>query len=237
MRRHGKKPLVVSKLPSIISPRTAAAIRRALLRWFDENGREFPWRCQGTGLYQLILAELLLQRTRADTVAAFFDQFTTRFPNWQAIAGSTVEEIGELLKPIGLWRRRAASMLALATVMAARGGEFPGRRTEVEALPGVGQYVANAILLFSAGKAEPLLDLNMARVLERLFGPRKLVDIRDDPYLQSVSRAVVRGKRVANVNWAFLDLAATVCTIRKPRCQECPLRKSCKYAKQQEARD
>lgn len=237
MRRPGRKPFVAGKLALVISPRTATSIRRALLRWFDTNGRDFPWRREGAGLYQLIMAELLLQRTRAETVAAFFGQFTTRFPDWQAIADSTVEEIGELLKPIGLWRRRAVSMLALAREMTARCGKFPGKRADVETLPGVGQYIANAILLFSAGRAEPLLDVNMARVLERLFGPRKLVDIRDDPHLQSVSREVVRGKRAANVNWAFLDLAAKTCTIKNPQCRECPLRKSCQYAKRQNARD
>jgi A/G-specific adenine glycosylase len=114
--------------------------------------------------------------------------------------------------------------------MAARGGHFPRSRQEVESLPGVGQYIANSILLFSAGKAEPLLDVNMARVLERLFGSRKLVDIRDDPHLQSISRALVRGKRATEVNWAILDLAATVCTIKKPSCEKCPLRTICQYA-------
>jgi A/G-specific adenine glycosylase len=147
------------------------------LRWYDEKGRDFPWRGEGADLYRVILAELLLQRTRAETVAAFYDQFTLRFPSWQSLAESTVEEIGQLLKPIGLWRRRAVSLLALATEMAARGGDFPATRTDVKALPGVGQYIANSILLFSAGRAEPLLDVNMARVLERLFGPRRLVDI------------------------------------------------------------
>jgi A/G-specific adenine glycosylase len=230
MRRPGRKPLVVAKLRSVISPQIAAVLRGALLRWFDEEGRDFPWRQEGASLYHLILAELLLQRTRAETVAAFFNQFTGRFPSWQAIANSTIEEIGEVLKPIGLWRRRATSLIALAREMVERNGRFPRRRRELESFPGVGQYIANAILLFSSGRAEPLLDVNMARVLERLFGPRTLVDIRDDPHLQSVSRAVVRGKHAAKINWAILDLGATVCTIKKPQCHRCPLRHECGYA-------
>jgi A/G-specific adenine glycosylase len=148
-----------------------------------------------------------------------------------------VDEIGELLEPIGLWRRRPSWLMALAGEMAARGGEFPRTRGQLESLPGVGQYIANSILLFAAGKAEPLLDLNMARVLERSFGPRKLVDIRDDPHLQSVARAVVRGTRAAEVNWAILDLAATACTVREPRCAECPLRRHCQDASRHEVRD
>lgn len=231
MRRPGRKPLAVSKLPKpSISPRMAAAVRRALLRWFESHGRDFPWRQQGATLYHLVLAELLLQRTRAETVAAFFGEFTARFPTWQSIAESSVDDIGTLLKPIGLWRRRAASLLALAREMTARGGQFPRRRQEVESLPGIGQYIANSILLFACGKAEPLLDVNMARVLERLFGPRKLADIRDDPHLQTVSRAVVRGERAMYINWAMLDLAATICTIRNPQCDKCPLQLTCQFA-------
>ena len=185
-----------------VHPQSAAAIRRALLQWFDKNGRNFPWRA-GAGLYRQIVAELLLQRTRAETVAAFFDAFIERFPSWEAMAGVSVEDIGEYLKPIGLWKRRAASLAALAKAMVARGGTFPVTREEIQMLPGVGQYIANAILLFSGGHAEPLLDVNMARVLERVFGPRKLVDIRYDPYLQTLCRQVIQGDRAAEVNWAL----------------------------------
>ncbi|MBW3599060.1 MAG: hypothetical protein KY475_17545 [Planctomycetes bacterium] len=232
MRRSGRKPLAIGKLPTVVPSRKAALVRRALLRWFDTNGRDFPWRQEEVPVYGRVLAEILLQRTRAETVATFFDRFIARFPSWQAITDSTVEEIGEFLKPIGLWRRRSASLMRLAHEMVQRDGEFPRRRVDVESLPGVGQYIANSILLFSSGRPEPLLDVNMARVLERLFGPRTLVDIRDDPHLQSAARAVVRGKRAVEVNWAILDLAANVCTIKRPQCQKCPLFKSCRYVKQ-----
>lgn len=236
MRRPGRKPLALSKLPKpTISAQVAAKTRRALLTWYAVHGRDFPWRRDEVTLYQLVLAELLLQRTRAETVAAFFDQFATRFPTWESIAVSTVDEIGGYLKPIGLWRRRATSLRALAQAMVTRGGEFPRSRAEIESLPAVGQYIANAILLFSGGRAEPLLDVNMARVLERAFGPRMRVDIRDDPHLQSISRAIVRGKHATRINWAILDLAAKVCTIRNPSCDECPLKRVCQHAAQRDA--
>ena len=115
--------------------------------------------------------------------------------------------------------------------MTERNGRFPRRRDEIEQLPGVGQYIANSILLFSQRKAEPLLDVNMARVLERLIGPRHLVDIRYDPHLQSVSRAIVRGNRAIELNWAILDLAALVCTRHTPQCDSCPVRSHCMFAK------
>jgi A/G-specific adenine glycosylase len=113
--------------------------------------------------------------------------------------------------------------------MAKRRGRFPRRREEIEQLSGVGQYICNAILMFDQGISEPLLDSNLARVLERLFGPRKLRDIRYDPYLQKLAWRVVQHQTPARLNWAFLDLAAAVCIVREPRCPICPLQKACCY--------
>ena len=206
--------------------------RSSLLTWFRRHGRRFPWRKSGLSLYRLIVPELLLQRTRAEVVAAFLPAFLEKYPNWPALAQATEEELGAYLRPLGLWRRRAASLGALARAMSVRRGRFPQTRDEVEALPGVGQYIANAILLFAARQPEPLLDVTMARVLERCFGPRQLVDIRYDPHLQEVSRRVLRGSDESiRLNWAMLDLGALVCTRNEPRCQDCPLNQVCALGK------
>ena len=109
-------------------------------------------------------------------------------------------------------------------------GSFTKSRRKIEALPGVGQYIANAILMFCHGEPQPLLDTNMARVLERYFGPRKLADIRYDPYLQDLSRKVVNGNNPHIINWAILDFAALVCKIRSPLCESCPLARKCRSA-------
>ena len=208
-------------------PRGLSRFRRRLLRWYDKNGRKFPWRKSSTNQYQAIVAELLLQRTRAETVADFFLDFILEFPSWNRLRIASVARLESCLRPIGLWRRRAASIRILALEMAKRGGLFPRDRAEIEALPGIGQYIANAVLLFCHGVPEPLLDLNMARVLERVFGPRKLADIRYDPYLQALAGKVVRCKTPTRLNWALLDLAATTCLTRNPRCNNCPLASMC----------
>ncbi len=214
------------------SPREVSAFRRQILAWFRRNGRHFPWRKHHATPYQLILPELLLQRTRADVVAAYLPQFMKHYPSWSALAHGTEEELGEFLRPLGLWRRRASSLFALARELAARRGRFPRHRMDIEALPGVGQYIANAIALFAFHQPQPLLDVNMARVLERCFGARRLADIRYDPQLQGTARLIVAGSESAYVNWAILDLAALVCRKSKPLCRECPLRKSCAHVQQ-----
>jgi A/G-specific adenine glycosylase len=204
-----------------------------LLAWYRKAARDFPWRRRRGSIYLKILAEILLQRTRAETVGQFLPQFVNCFPSWDALARSSEVTLARLLRPLGLWQRRSKTIRALAVELAIRKGRFPRERTDIEALPGVGQYIANAVLLFCHGQPEPLLDVNMARVLERYFGPRSLADIRYDPYLQGLARAVLRGSRDAvSLNWAILDLAALVCTGTKPRCPQCPLATRCLYARE-----
>ena len=205
------------------------AFQRFILSWYRRHGRKFPWRARSATRYVQVISEVLLQRTRAETVANFFPRFIERFPGWKHLAAASDDDLRACLAPIGLWRRRADSLRALGSEMHARGGRFPTGREEIEKLPGVGQYIASAILLFHRSR-EPLLDVNMARVLERCFAPRKLVDIRYDPWLQELAHRVVDHAQAVEINWAILDLAAPACSVRKPRCDVCPLHKCCRYA-------
>lgn len=204
--------------------------REKILEWFTSNGRDFPWRKNSATHYQLILAEVLLQRTRAEAVKLFWPSFIETYPSWKELSKASEAELQERFKPIGLWKRRAASLYLLAQEMNKRRGRFPKDADEIESLPGIGQYIKNAILLFCHGDPNPLLDSNMARVLERYFEPRLLADIRDDPYLQSLARKIVNCREAILINWAILDLAAQVCQIKKPSCSECCLKASCRYA-------
>ena len=203
--------------------------RDHVLEWYQGHRRRFPWRKASATRYEKIIAEMLLQRTRAETVAAFFPGFLREFPSWKKLSTASVARLQRHLRPVGLWRRRAMSIQALAGEMTRRNGQFPKQREQIESLPGVGQYIASAALLFCHGRPEPLIDVNVARVLERVYGPRQLADIRYDSYLQSLARQVVGCKRAREVNWAILDLAALVCRARKPRCNICPLAESCSY--------
>ncbi len=215
------------------SPNKVKKFRACLLEWFGKFGRKFPWRNSSTSKYNYIIAELLLQRTRAETVAKFFPTFTHELSSWKKLDQVTIGELENLLQPIGLWRRRASSIKSLAREMAKRNGRFPRGRSDIESLPGVGQYIANAVFLFCHGEPQPLLDGNMTRVLERVFGPRTMADIRYDPYLQKLALDIVQCKTPKEVNWAILDLAAMICLGRKPVCEKCPLSSICDYFHQE----
>ncbi len=205
--------------------------KNQLSSWFALYRRKFPWRNRSNSKYQIIISEILLQRTKAETVAKFYSHFVKKYPSWKVLAKAKRRELETFLKPVGLWRQRATAIKNLSVEMAKRNGRFPKIREEIEKIPAIGQYIANAVLMFCHGQRQPLLDVNMARVLERFFGPRKLADIRYDPYLQQLARGVLPKKKFREFNWAILDFAALICRSRNPLCPECPLRNRCKYAK------
>jgi len=210
-------------------PSHVRKFRETLLAWFAENGRKYPWRMDNATLFERTIAELLLQRTQAGTVAKFFPRFIKKFPSWNDLANAPEVDIAELIKPIGLWQRRSISLRKLAIEMVKRQGVFPREREELESLPGIGQYMANAISMIYFEEAQPLMDTNMARVIERYFGPRQLADIRYDPYLQALAKEIVNCPTPLDINFAILDFAALVCKIKDPLCIGCPLAHDCLY--------
>jgi len=204
-----------------------SAFRKLILVWFVIHGRSFQWRRKSARNYDRIIAEVLLQRTKAEKVAGHFSTFIKKYPSWKALSEATQPELEMHLHPLGLWRQKASSISYLSKDMAKRHGRIPKHRDEIEALPNVGQYIANAIQLLCHGVPQPLLDTNMSRVLERCFGPRKMADIRYDPYLQQLAKEVVSCKEPIKINWAILDLAALVCKPSNPICPTCPVKKIC----------
>jgi A/G-specific adenine glycosylase len=108
-------------------------------------------------------------------------------------------------------------------------GKIPSTREELENLDGISQYIASAILSICYHKKEPLLDVNMSRLLERFFGQRNLVDIRYDPYLQKLSRMILPNRNIKEFNWAIIDYAAIVCKIKQPECLKCIFSKRCNF--------
>ncbi|MBB1283225.1 hypothetical protein HRH25_02485 [Flavisolibacter sp. BT320] len=200
-----------------------------LLIWYKKNGRKFYWRKKGLTHYQYVIAEVLLQRTRAETVAKFYPDFIVEFPNWQSLADADLKGIEDYLKPIGLYRQRSSRLKNLATEMVKRNGRLPKDRKELESIPFMGQYIANAVELVIFNEPSPLVDVNMARVLERFFGPRKLADIRYDPYLQDLSYKVVYHVDTKKLNWAILDFAALICKAQNILHEKCPLKEKCNF--------
>jgi A/G-specific adenine glycosylase len=194
-----------------------------LERWFQLGGRRFVWR-SWSDEYRVLVAEVLLQRTRAEAAEAFLPSFLSAYPNWGALASSDRDELEELLRPLGLARRRAESLRSLAGILV----EAPDQR-DYEYLPGIGQYIGRAARVAMYGSREAMVDANFVRVLRRVFDGPWMADYRYDQRLQCLARSLTEGAHDPRVvNWAVLDLGALLCTPRRPRCGRCPLQSRCR---------
>ena len=204
--------------------------RRKLRTWFKTKRREFPWRDSRRTPYEIFIAEMMLRQTKADNVARVYPLFLEKYPDFESLGHARLEEVQEIIKPLGLWRQRAPIFLNIANIVTGNGGELPATREELQAISHIGQYIASVILTTFHGKSEAFIDVNTARVVDRFFGPRKIVDIRYDPYLKAVSSFIVKNKKESlEMNWAILDFAALVCKAPTPLCSICPVQSKCLY--------
>jgi len=200
-----------------------------ILIWYNFNKRDFPWRRKTSSNYKRIISEFLLKRTTAKSDSDLYYKFTNKYPNWKALSNITETELQEDLKPIGLWKQRAKSLKDLSKEMIKRNGKFPNQRKDLEALPGIGLYIASSILLFYFKQKEPLLDSNMARVIQRYTGLKTSNNISADKELYKIACDFVNVDDPIAINWSILDFSAKVCNYRLPDCNNCPLTLECSY--------
>lgn len=206
-------------------------MRRVLVQYYHKHSRDFPWR-RTTNPYQLLVAEVLLQKTGAKPVIDTWYAFLERYPDVRALAAAPVVELEALLAPLGLVRRRAAVLHAAAhQLIRDHGGTVPKDAAALAALPGVGSYTAAAILSFAWNIPAPTIDVNAARVYARIggFAPRTLR--QGLAFAQVVGERVVTQRAHQQVNYGVLDLAAQICR-PQPRCTVCPARGLCQYARE-----
>ena len=202
-----------------------SSVTRALTRWGRRKARAFPWREQ-IPLWQALVAEMMLQRTRAQQVAPIFNQFRERYPSPAALAKASEDDLTELMRPLGLrWRVRL--LHKLAQEIARLDGSLPLDQTALEALPGVGPYSAAATLSLHANRRAVLVDSNVVRVLSRLVGAPYDGETRRTRWFRELAETFTPPRAHRAYNYALLDLAALVCVARDPKCHECPILRWC----------
>lgn len=197
--------------------------RRAVLRFGREHPRDFPWR-QSTDQYEVLIGEVLLQRTRAENVVDTYSRFLARWPTPDRLAESSPSEVSTCIRPLGLAKR--GPMIHQLGKALRDLGHTPSTPDELMRLPGVGPYTASAVAVFVGRRNLPLLDRVIARVLRRYFGLPAIRRPDSDPLLVALTAELVRSGRARELWFGVLDLAATICTSR-PACSQCPLRRDC----------
>jgi len=203
--------------------------RRALLEWFNSNKRDFPWRKNNVTNYELIFSEILLQRTKAETVAKYYDIFFKKYPNWGKLILAKKRELEKILKPLGLYKHRANRISKIIQEYKDKNGLLPQNKNELRESSLATLYISNAYELFILKHRAALLDVNMSRVLSRFFYPKKFKDVRNDKIIQELAHNVINVKECKELNWAILDYAASICKARKPKCYDCKLNSKCTF--------
>jgi A/G-specific adenine glycosylase len=211
------------------SSRPAHPDPAALLAWYDRHRRDLPWRAPPGARpdpYRVWLSEIMLQQTTVITVAPYFDRFVARWPTVSSLAAASLDEVLHLWQGLGYYARARNLHACARTVVERHGGRFPDDVTGLRALPGIGDYTAAAIAAIAFDRREAAVDGNVERVVARLFAVSDPMPAAK-PRLRTLAAGLVPAARAGDFAQAMMDLGATICAPRRPRCVLCPWQVAC----------
>jgi A/G-specific adenine glycosylase len=205
----------------------SSTIAQALLAWYAEHTRDFPWR-RRRDPYAVWISEVMLQQTRAETVVPYYLRWMDRFPTVEALAAASRDEVLGMWEGLGYYRRAHNLHQAAHILLAEYDGKLPGAVDKLRHLPGIGPYTAAAIAAIAFNQDVIAIDGNLRRVISRL------IDLAIDPrspegerHLRSWALGELPSGRSSIFNQALMDLGSMVCVPRTPNCGVCPLARSC----------
>ena len=205
-------------------------LQQRLLRWYARHGRAtLPWRTARSP-YRTVVSEFMLAQTQVDRVVPKFESFVARFPDFETLARAPAAEVLREWRGLG-YNSRAVRLHALARAVAHRyAGALPSDTAELRALPGIGPYTAAAIRAFAFDVADAPVDTNVRRIVGRVAFGIEYERAAAAREIDERARALVPPRRAHDWSSAMMDLGATVCTARAPKCLPCPLRRDCAAA-------
>ena len=202
-------------------------VRGPLLRWYDKNARDLPWR-RSSDPFAIWISEAMLQQTRVETVIPYWERFLAAFPDVESLARADLDDIYSVWTGLGYYSRARNLKHAAETIVADHAGQLPDTVAELRELKGIGRYTAGAVASIAFDREEPLVDGNVIRVFTRLLGIREESTSKEVvAHLWEVADVLVHGPRPGDLNQALMELGATVCTPKKPECQACPIHRHC----------
>ena len=204
-----------------------------LLNWYSEKGRKhLPWR-KNADPYRVLIAEVLLRRTRVEQALPIFREIVERYPDLKSLANASQSKLEMIIRPIGL-RSRAGDLKYIAQqILRDFNGEIPIKRDMLLNLQGIGPYISNSILIFGYGTRSAIVDGNISRIYSRIFNMSRMKDSTRDKMMWRFAREMVPEEGFIEYNAALLDFGAFICTYRKPSCCQCFLNDLCQHFKRQ----
>ena len=200
-----------------------------LLAWYDAHARALPWRARPGGRadpYAVWLSEVMLQQTTVAAVKPYYETFLRRWPTVQALAAAPLGEVLTAWAGLGYYARARNLHACARAVAAGPGGRFPGTAAALKRLPGIGDYTAAAIAAIAFGEPAAVVDANVERVMARRYAVEEPLP-GAKPRLRQLAGDLTPSVRPGDYAQAVMDLGATVCTVRRPRCGVCPWSDGC----------
>ena len=206
--------------------------QKVLILWFRKNGRKFQWRKEKDP-FKILIAEVMLQRTKAEQVVPVYDQFVKEFCDINSIYLSDINGMSKYFGKLGLmWRSK--TMVSMAKyIVENHNNAVPATRADLLRIPGIGDYIADAILVFAFNERITVIDSNVIRLVSRFFGLNYSGEIRRNKQFRKFCQtlvAEVEFNELKNFNWSLIDFSSLICR-HIPKCHECPLSSGCMYFK------
>lgn len=225
---HLRKPPGNESSKEIPSAENIRIFRNKIIRWFRQNKRNYPWR-KTKDPFRILIAEMMLQRTKADQVMDVYNKFFSEFNGPDDAARASLKKLRRILYPLGLsWRvknfKKASSYLEKNFA-----GKIPRSRKDLIKLPGTGEYVSGMVLSVAFNKAEWAVDSNIVRIFKRYFGITTTKEGRRDRDVIEMAKTYVSCGNPREANLGIVDFTALICCPRNPNCDKCPLRNKCDY--------
>jgi A/G-specific adenine glycosylase len=202
---------------------------RQLLAWYDQHRRILPWRAlagETPDPYRVWLSEVMLQQTTVGAVAPYFQKFVQRWPNVADLAEASLDDVLRLCAGLGYYRRARSLHACAQRIMADYGGLFPSDEKALLDLPGFGPYTAAAVRAIAFDERANVVDGNVERVVARIFAIKTALP-KAKPEIRRAAESLLPKSRHGDYAQALMDLGATICTPRNPKCDLCPWRKTC----------
>ena len=199
----------------------------SLLEWYGRNARVLPWRFEQSA-YRTWISEIMLQQTQVDTVIPYFKRWMAKFPDAEALAAASEQDVLALWEGLGYYSRARNLHKAARIVIRDFGGHLPETLEELQELPGIGPYTAAAIASIAFGVDTATVDGNIRRVFSRLFNlTEPLRSPASEKQIWKLAETHLPAGRAGSYNQALMDLGAMICTTKSPDCEQCPISKDC----------
>ena len=204
-------------------------IGRCLVAWWFKNGRSYPWRRE-RDVYKILVAEIMLQRTRADQVASVYAEFLQKFPSVFDLSRAEEKEIGSYFRKLGLhWKTSLVKKMA-EFVVSDYDGVFPRERKELLRIPFIGEYISDAIMSFVFNERVIVIDSNVCRIVKRVYDLQVKGEMRRNRTVKEiVSKLLPSNENSRRLNFALIDFGALICKPIRPLCQQCTINDFCEY--------